>query len=400
MGNKISKISCGLINKNGSSSNRIIVANSRISSDKNVTEKSSINNTKSKFSSLKNNGIISRKLTNIKNTFFIDDADIDNLFSFYSQNLSINKEYIVKKDLYNLCDITEPKDEICPYIDHFWENIIKSEEEKVYFDELLLFLISYCICSNYQLIEFVFGLIDKDNDNYISFEEIINLISKKYNKKEIFKFNHYEQIIQYTSIKIKRKDKIAIDEFLIICLDNPFIFYPAVKLQNLLKKSYIGNKFWQKLNKKITKNYTDSISKKEHQQLQINIEDIRNKVIEERIKSFKERWKKEEEERKKKEIYKEQIRLGPLRKNSDSIFYVDKYILNKKNEINKFGYLKLRREKNLNDFLTIKRNKTKRSNKKKKSIVIMEKLKAAKSTPNIDTKININKKLLFFFVEE
>ena len=288
MGNKISKLSCGLINKNGASTNNIIIANSKNSSNKTNNEKTTINNTKKNSTSkIRKNSIIDRKLTYIENTFFIDDTDINNLYSFYSKKLSKNKEYIEKKDLYNLCDITEPSDEICPYIDHFWENINKSEQEKVFFDELLILLISYCICSNYQLIEFVFGLIDKDNDKFISFEEIINLISKKYNKKEIFKYNHFEQIIQYTSNKIKRKDKINIDEFLIICLDNPFIFYPAVKLQNLLKNNYIGDKFWKKLNQKITKNYTDSISKKEHLQLQINIEDIRNKVINERIKSFK-----------------------------------------------------------------------------------------------------------------
>ena len=147
-----------------------------------------------------------------------------------------NKEFIVKKDIYELCNITELNDEICPYIDYFWENINKSEDEKVYFDELLLFLISYCICSNYQLIEFVFGLLDKDNDKYITYDEIINLISKKYDKKEIFKYNHFEQINQYSSNKIKRKDKITIDEFLIICLDNPFIFFSSFQIAKFIKK--------------------------------------------------------------------------------------------------------------------------------------------------------------------
>jgi hypothetical protein len=261
---------------------------------------------------------------------------------------------------------------------------------------LLIFLISYCICSNYQLIEFVFGLIDKDNDKFISYEEIVNLISKKYNKKEIFKYNHYEQIKQYSSNKINIKDKINIDQFLIICLDNPFIFYPAVKLQNLLKNNYIGNNFWNKLNKKITKNYTDSISKKEQFQLHNNIEDIRNKVISERIKSFKEKWKKEEEGQKKKQIYKEYIRLGPFRKNSDSNFFVDKYILREKNIEKKYGMLKLKKEKNLNNFLFGNdKNEKKSKETKNRYMDIVKKLKSVKSTPNIA----INKELLFSYIE-
>ena len=259
MGHKISKFSCGLINKKGNSNNGLIVANSRKSSEKRNSDDENINNPLYRKSKL-----IREKINIIKKNFFIDNTDIDNLFSFYSKKLSKNGEYIEKQDLYDLCDITEPSDEICPYMEHFWENIPKIDEQKVYFDELVIFLISYCICSNYQLIEFVFGLIDKNNNKFISYEEIVKLISQKYNKREIFKYNHFEQIKQYTSSKIKIKEKISIDDFLIICLDNPFIFYPAVKLQNLLKSNYIGVKFWKKLNNKITKKYTDSISKKEN----------------------------------------------------------------------------------------------------------------------------------------
>ena len=398
MGNKISKFSCGLTNLINKNDNNIIIANSKQFSNKSSSDKATQKSNQKLYYSLnRNNILIEEKINNIKSIFFIDDKDIDNLFIFYSKKLIKTKEYIEKQDLYNLCNITELSDEICPYIEQFWENISKSDENKVYFDELLLFLLSYCICSNYQLIEFVFGLIDKDNDNLISYDEIINLISKKYNQKEIFKYNHLEQIIQYSSNKIKRKDKINIDDFLIICLDNPFIFYPAVKLQNLLKNNYIGKKFWKNLNKKITKNYTDSISKKEHLKLQNNIEDIRNKVINERIKSFKEKWKQEEKEKKKNEIYKQKIRFGPMRKNSDSNFYIDKYILVDKKIKNKVEILRLKKEKKINEFLSKDKFQIKRCNdfQKTRSIIMLEKLKSIKSTDNI----NINKKLLFFFMD-
>ena len=392
MGNKISKFSCGLINKNGNSNNGLIVANSRSSSEKNISDKKSSDSEIINNPLYRKKKLIRTKISDIKTAFYLDDTDINNLFSFYSKKLSKNGEYIEKQDLYDLCDITEPNDEICPYMEHFWANIVKSEEQKVYFDELVIFLLSYCICSNYQLIEFVFGLIDKNNNKFISYEEIVKLISKKYNKREIFKYNHFEQIKQYTSSKIKIKDKISIDDFLIICLDNPFIFYPAVKLQNLLKSNYIGVKFWKKLNNKITKKYTDSISQKEHLQLLININDIRNKVINERIKSFKERWKKEEEDRKKQEIYKQDIRLGPVRKNSDSNFYIDKYVINRKE--NKFGFIKVKNEKDKSKLSLDKQNMNKNKKIHKNKKIIM--LKKFKSTPNID----INKKLLFVFIEE
>ena len=135
---------------------------------------------------------------------------------------------------------------------------------------------------------------------------------------------------------------------------------------------------------KITKNYTDSISEKEHLQLQNKIEDIRNKAISERItekiKMFKEYWKKEEEERKKQQIYKENIRVGPIRKNTDSNFYVDKYLNNNNDMKNKAQFLKLKREKNLNELYKIKKSNV--ILHKGKSLNFIEKLKNSKSTPN------------------
>lgn len=372
MGNKISKFSCGLINKNGNSNNGLIVANSRSSSKKNILDNNSSNNKS-----------INNPFSKIQEDFFMDDTDINNLLSFYSKKLSKNGEYIQKQDLYDLCDITEPSDEICPYIEHFWENIEKTDEKKIYFEEFVKYLVSYCMCSNYQLIEFVFGLIDKNNNKLISYEDIVKLISKKYNKKEVFKYNHLEQIKQYTSSKIKIKEKISIDDFLIICLDNPFIFYPAVKLQNLLKSNYIGVKFWKKLNNKITKKYTESKSNMEHKQLKNNIDEIKKKVFNERHKSFKERWEKEKEDRKRQEIYKQYIRLGPGRKNSDSNFYIDKYLINGKE--NKFYLIKVKNEKDISKALFNKQN----SNKNKKNI--NEDVKTIKSTPNIDIKGRIQK---------
>ena len=130
--------------------------------------------------------------------------------------------------------------------------------------------------------------------------------------------------------------------------------------------------------------------------MQNKIEDIRNKAISERIsekiKIFKEKWKKEEEERKKQQIYKENIRVDTIRKNSDSNFYIDKYLNN--NRTNKIQFLKVKREKNLNELYKI--NKSNKVLSKGRSLNFIEKMKNAKSTPNITI---TQKELLIFFGE-
>ena len=63
MGNKISKISCGLINKNGDSPNNIIIINSKPSSDLNVTGNTQLNTHKKLYTSLtRKNSIIEKNL--------------------------------------------------------------------------------------------------------------------------------------------------------------------------------------------------------------------------------------------------------------------------------------------------------------------------------------------------
>ena len=388
MGNAVSKMSCGLIKKENST-NKVVTSSfcTEVASNNNKNTKKLNSKRSRRQKKDEEKTRLERIIDDIKTIFYIDDTDIKKLKDFFYNKLITdeNKKFLFKYDIYSLCKISSESDEISPYIEHFWENINKRKDDRAEFHEFVVFLISYCICSNYQLIEFVFGLIDKDGDGNIAHEEIIKLISKKKDGKEIFKYNHLEQIKQYTSEEIKRKDMLTIDEFLITCLDNPFIFYPAVKLQNLLKSNYINKKFWRQLNEKVTKNYTESIANKEHRQLQINIEQIRNKVINERIKEYRERWKKEEEDERKNRIYKEPIRIWLKAKSqTDSLFLVDKIKI--ENEFNRYKFLK--KEKNFNSILVkyTANLKKEEGNKKHESRQekILKKLKKVQSTINID----------------
>ena len=386
MGNAVTTISCGLIKKQNST-NQIVASSlcTDLTSNNVITPRRQRNKRQKKFKKEIEKTRVERIIDDIKTIFYIDDTDINNLKNFYINKLITDesKKFLFKYDLYVLCKVTSDSDEICPYIEHFWENIYKKKDDRAEFHEFVAFLLSYCICSNYQLIEFVFGLIDKDGDGHVAHEEIINLVSKKVNGKEIFRYNHLEQIKQYTSDEIRRKDMLTKDEFLTTCLDNPFIFYPAVKLQNLLKKYYINKKFWKILNEKVTKNYTESIANKEHRQLQVNIEQIRNKVINERIKEYRERWKKEEEDERKKLIYKEPLRIWlKVKSNTDTLFLVDKIKL--ANDINRYKFFK--KEKNLKSFLNYSTKFKEQGNKKQESRqeMILRKLKKVHSTINID----------------
>ena len=265
------------------------------------------------------------KLKDIMYIFFLDEVDVEKILKFFNSLDKENKGYITLNHIYNLIKESPLKSDMCPYIEHFFNIIDKKFHNKITFEEFLPYLISYCICSTYQLIEFIFGLIDNDHDKYISLLQIEQLFQTKKNNEEIFFINHQKRLGEYYMKSIIRSDRLGIEDFVKLCNDLPFIYYPAVKLQKKLRKYYISKSFWNNLEQKIKKKYIDNITNKVDLKLQVNIDDIRNKVIEERIKQFKKRWETEKKDKLNREIYKEKIRLQKPRRNSDTEVFREKF---------------------------------------------------------------------------
>ena len=266
-----------------------------------------------------------QKMEDIMETFFLNEKDVTELYKFFKKIDKNNTGFITLGNLFSLLKESESKSNMSPFIEHLFSIVDKKYNSQMSFEEFLPYLISYCISSTYQLIEFVFNMIDTDHNKSISIEQIEYLLNNKRGNYELFLINHAKRLKDYSSNMIIRSDKISMDDFVILCTDLPFIYYPAVKLQKKLRKYYQSESYWKRLESNIRKRYIESLSKKEDLKLQVNIEDIRNKVIDERIKNFKKRWANEQKEKLNREIYKEPIRLAIPRKNSDSAFYIDKY---------------------------------------------------------------------------
>ena len=264
------------------------------------------------------------RIKDIMNVFFLDEKDVFNLQNFFIKidEENENEGYITLNQLYKFLNESE-RSNLSPFIDHLFNIVDKKYNNKMSFEEFLPFLISYCLSSQMQLIEFVFGLIDSDHNKSISLGQIIELFSTIKNNEEIFFINHIICLEKYS--KKKRGDNLTIDDFYDICQDLPFVYYYASKLQHKLRSNYISDNFWNKLEKKIIKKYNEN-SYKEDLKLQINIEDIRNKVLNERINLYKKKWETEKKEIENNKIYKEDVRLKlyKTRKMSDTDFYIDK----------------------------------------------------------------------------
>ena len=261
------------------------------------------------------------KMHDILETFFLTPTDIAFLYAFFKKISSSTNEELTIHSLFSLIKVNEHNKEMLPFIKYFYYIIDKRTEERVTFEELLPFLLTYCFSSSYQLVEFVFNLIDSDHNQLISLNEIEEMFSQKNDNSYLFFINNIKRIHYYKGNESIRGDQMKLDDFVVLCNEMPFLYYPAVKFQKLLRENYIGEAFWVELEKNIKNKYQESLNKENDLKLYDENQDIRNTLVYERIKKFNQRWELEKKNQESKSIYQEKIRLGIPRQNSDTALY-------------------------------------------------------------------------------
>ena len=89
----------------------------------------------------------------ILETFFLTPTDIAFLYAFFKKISSSTNEELTIHSLFSLIKVNEHNKEMLPFIKYFYYIIDKRTEERVTFEELLPFLLTYCFSSSYQLVE-------------------------------------------------------------------------------------------------------------------------------------------------------------------------------------------------------------------------------------------------------
>jgi Ca2+-binding EF-hand superfamily protein len=269
----------------------------------------------------------SEKIKTIMKKLYLQDNHIDQLWDFFKQLDSAESGYINLEDLYLLIKESPNSSIVAPFLDRFFILIEKEYKDKICFEELIPNLVSYCLFSLYQIVEYVFNFIDKDHDGYISRNEIIRLLQINRDEEDLYSINHTWALEKYKDFK--RSDKICKGEFIKACNKLYFIPYPAIYLQKCLKLFYIGNNFWKKLAEEVKHLYISGFKYNENIRIKLKIDKIKQRLQDQKLKIFEkikaDKLKSEKENYKK--IYYEEIRLS--RKLSDTIFYLVKFKENK-----------------------------------------------------------------------
>lgn len=275
----------------------------------------------------------SKKLLEIKEKFYLEKPDLELLWDFFKQLNEDKTGFITIDDLYILIKEKQSNSIVAPYLDRFFVIIEKRFNEKIAFEELLPYLISYCLSSIFQIIKFVFEFADKNKHGYITRKDVLDLVDVKREDQHIYLQNHSIAISQIA--EFNRNDRINLEDFVELCNRMPFVYFPAIQLQKALRKYYIGNGFWESFHSKTIEKHKKYLKEKAEQKIKEKIEgykkkiEKKNEVIDNGVKG----------------IFMNEVRM--FRKNSDTNFYLNyKYKPNLNN-----SKKQLNSSKNINLFM-------------------------------------------------
>ena len=102
-------------------------------------------------------------------------------------------------------------------------------------------VMDYCRMTKEQMYKYIFRVIDVNDDGIISKKDILKFFSQKNMERRIFPLN-YMKLIEV--LEIERSDYIPMHEFSKLVNNVPYLVYPAIRLQEDMRNTIIGERFW------------------------------------------------------------------------------------------------------------------------------------------------------------
>ena len=227
------------------------------------------------------------KLTIIAEKFQLNSQ---NLIAFHKTFRKMDAQgtgYINLDSVYGLIQ-EELSSIISPYLERLFLLIEKENYDKITFLEWLPPTAVFCLYTSEKIIEFVFNMIDLDQDNHISKKDMIKFLTMERFKKKIFPYNHVKAI---ELLDLPRSDKISLEQFKKVHQNALFLCFPAFKLQERLRNRVIGEAFWDELYIKIHDIESEDNKKKQRNKLQEEKKKKQLQKTEKNTKKFEEKMK-------------------------------------------------------------------------------------------------------------
>ena len=135
-----------------------------------------------------------------------------------------------------------------PYLERLFTIISKKAPGKLFFEEYIAGVSTFCLMNGEAILHFVFDWLDKDGDELISREDIAGVMefSNPQNQQQTFLCDFMPDLD-----KILHNQHLNFESFRQMSNKMPFLIWPAYELQEKLRKRNLGEHFWQNLYQKI-----------------------------------------------------------------------------------------------------------------------------------------------------
>ena len=132
-----------------------------------------------------------------------------------------------------------------------------SQDGRLRFVDFLVSVCSFCALSKEELLQFSYIIIDVDRSAVLDMDELTNFFnaSCKMNPKNnrmkpykqmFFPMNYMDALAQFQN---GEWESLVFEEFCLMCDLFPHMGFPAVRLQDMLRRRFLGSKFWREWDK-------------------------------------------------------------------------------------------------------------------------------------------------------
>lgn len=126
---------------------------------------------------------------------------------------------------------------VMPYFLYFFSLIDKDFTDKCDFEEFLPALVIFLLLDKRQMTAFVFKMLDEDRDDNLSKTDLFRFFMQYRDGQRLFPLN---MIRALEICQVNRGDRIDIIEFAEVAQKVPYITFPCVRLQGIMREKFGG----------------------------------------------------------------------------------------------------------------------------------------------------------------
>ena len=117
------------------------------------------------------------------------------------------------------------------------------------FEDVIVTLCSFCALSKEELLQYVYLIIDADRSGVLDREELTNFYSssvfvksKRHHQQASYPANYVGALKEFGK---GQWQSLVFEEFCLMCDLFPHLAFPAIHLQNMLRREILGARFWR-----------------------------------------------------------------------------------------------------------------------------------------------------------